>query len=240
MEEKNVYKINDFEGPLDLLLFLIKKNEMNIYDIQIASITEQFIDFLTKADKSNLANITDFYEMASDLLYIKSRMLLPIKVEIEEDELEDPRQELVDKLIEYQRLKKLAQLMETKIDESEWCFERKDMQRFVPYSEPAFQFDRADTFSLMKTYSSLVSVYNSEKILNMYESITVNEKVSLMTELLEKNGKCFFTDLITRKGNLLDVVCAFMAVLESAKFKMTSIYQKQIFGNILIKPCNKE
>ena len=124
-ESGNTFKINDFEGPLDLLLFLIKKNEVNIYDIPIAHITEQYLEYLDYTVSSDLASLTDFYAMAASLLYIKSRMLLPVEIAADDEEIDDPRQELVDKLIEYQKFKKLSELMEEKENEAEWVFERK-------------------------------------------------------------------------------------------------------------------
>lgn len=233
------FVLEDFDGPLDVLLFLIKKNEVNIYDIPIGQITEQFLEYLDFAVTPDLENLTDFYAMAADLLYIKSRMLLPVEVSFGEDELEDPRQELVEKLIEYQKFKKLSALMEEKEDESEWSFERKKIQRVLPFEEDDL-WERVDTWELLqdmqKIFKGLVSSFSSEKILDMYEEISVNEKITLMNEMLENKGECFFTDLIVRKGNILDVVCAFMAILEAVKFKIASIYQNRMFGDIKICP----
>lgn len=231
--------LDEFDGPLDVLLFLIKKNEVNIYDIPIGQITEQFLEYLDFAVTTDLENLTDFYSMASDLLYIKSRMLLPVEISFGEDELEDPRQELVEKLIEYQKFKKLSSLMEEKEDEADWSFERKKIQRVLPFEEDNL-WEKLDTWDLLqdmqKIFKGLVSSYSSEKILDMYEEISVNEKITLMNEFLDDRGECFFTDLITRKGNVLDVVCAFMAILEAVKFKVACIYQNRMFGDIKICP----
>ena len=177
--------------------------------------------------------------MASDLLYLKSRMLLPVEISFGEDELEDPRQELVEKLIEYQKFKKLSALMEEKEDEADWSFERRKIQHLLPFEEENV-WEKLDTWDLLqdmqKIFRNLVSSYSSEKILDLYEEISVNEKVTLMNELFDEKGECFFTDLITRKGNVLDVVCAFMAILEAVKFKVACIYQNKMFGDIKICP----
>lgn len=231
------FKLGTFEGPLDLLLFLIKKNEVNIYDIPISEITEQYMDYLDFAVTTDLANLTEFYALASDLLYIKSRMLLPVEVAFDDD-IEDPRQQLVDKLIEYQKFKKLTELMEQREDESEWSFERKKIQRVLPFEEEEL-WEKVETWDLLKTFSSIVKQYSSEKILDMYEEITVSEKLTLINELLEEKGECMFTDLILRNGNIVDVVCAFMAVLEAVKFKNATIYQNRMFGDIKIRPFVK-
>lgn len=233
------FSLDEFDGPLDVLLFLIKKNEVNIYDIPIGQITEQFLEYLDFAVTTDLENLTDFYSMASDLIYIKSRMLLPVEISFGEEEMEDPRQELVEKLIEYQKFKKLSSLMEEKEDEADWSFERKKIQRVLPFEEDNL-WEKLDTWDLLqdmqKIFKSLVSSYSSEKILDMYEEISVNEKITLMHEFLDERGECFFTDLITRKGNVLDVVCAFMAILEAVKFKVACIYQNRMFGDIKICP----
>jgi segregation and condensation protein A len=234
-EDGSTFKINDFEGPLDLLLFLIKKNEVNIYDIPIAHITEQYLQYLDYAISTDLANLTEFYAMAANLLYIKSRMLLPVEIIADDEEIDDPRQELVDKLIEYQKYKKLSELMEDKENEAEWVFERKKIQRALPFGEEEL-WERVDTWDLLKTFSNLVSSYNSERIYDLYEEVSVNEKITLMNEILEQRGECMFTDLIVRKGNLMDIVCAFMALLEAVKFRMASIWQNRMFGDIKIKP----
>ena len=229
------FRLGEFEGPLDLLLFLIKKNEINIYDIPIAEVTEQFLEYLDYAVTTDLDSLTEFYSMAADLLYIKSRMLLPVETVFEDDELEDPRQELVDKLIEYQKYKKLSVLMEEREDDNEWSVERKKIQRVLPFEEEEL-WEQVDTWSLMKTFSKLISAYSQEQILSMYEEISVSEKITLMNEFLEDKGECFFTDLIVRKDNLMDIVCAFMSILEAVKFKMACIYQNRMFGDIKIRP----
>ncbi|MGL4982176.1 MAG: segregation and condensation protein A [Treponemataceae bacterium] len=236
---KQQYVVDDFEGPLDVLLYLIKKNEVNIYDIPIGEITEQFLEYLDYAVSTDLQRLTDFYAMAADLIYIKSRMLLPVEITFDEDELEDPRQELVDKLIEYQKIKKLSELMEEKEEEVEWSFERKKIQRVLPFEEDEM-WEKVDSWELLKIFTNIVSSYNSEKILDMREEISLSEKVTLMNEFFEQKGECFFTDLLTRKGNVLDVVCAFMAILEAVKFKMVIIYQNKMYADIKIKPTNNE
>ena len=121
--EKQHFHLGDFDGPLDLLLFLIRKSEVNIYDIPIASITEQYLSFLSFAAKVDLDTMTEFHLMAATLLYIKSKMLLPVELSMD-DELEDPRKELVEKLIEYQKFRKLSDLMSDREGEVEWIIER--------------------------------------------------------------------------------------------------------------------
>ncbi|MCL2411096.1 MAG: segregation/condensation protein A, partial [Treponema sp.] len=127
------FKLSEFEGPLDLLLYMIRKNEVNIFDIPIAQITEQYIDYIRDVETMDMEDLTAFHAMAATLLYIKSRTLLP--VEMEDDYREDPRAELVEKLIEYQKYKKLSELMEEKEKENEWIVERKRLQHNLPFTD---------------------------------------------------------------------------------------------------------
>lgn len=235
-EEKRSYRAGQFEGPLDLLWTLIRESKVNIYDIPIAQITEQYLEYLDYAVQTNLGDLSEFYSWAAKLIYIKSRMLLPVDVAFDDEDEEDPRQELVDKLIEYQKFKKLTSLMEEREDDSEWNFERKKVQRVLPFEEAEDMWEEVDTWELLQQMQSLfknmMGQYSNEKILNMYEEISVNEKITLMNELLEDKSECMFTDLLTRPGNEMDIICAFMAILEAVKFKMIVIFQNKIFGDI--------
>lgn len=235
---KRRFAAGEFEGPLDLLWFLIHKSEINIYDIPIAQITEQYLEYLDYAVQTDLGDLSEFYKWAAMLLNMKSKMLLPIEINYEDDEYEDPRSELVEKLIEYQKFKKLTALMEEKEDNSDWNFERSKIQRTLPFEERSDDWEEIDTWELLhqmqKLFKTMVSQYSNEKILNMYEEISVNEKITLMNELFEKNNECMFSDLITRAGNTMDIVCAFMAILEAVKFRMIKIMQNKVFGDIKI------
>jgi segregation and condensation protein A len=227
------FKLESFEGPLDLLLFLIKKSEINIYDIPIATITEQYLEYLNYATKIDLENLTEFYLMASTLLYIKSRMLLPVEFSFGE-ELEDPRTELVEKLIEYQKYKKLSELIEAKEQEAEWSLERKSAQPILPFSDEDL-WEQATVWDLLKTFSSILSSLPAERIVDMYEEVTVNEKITLVYELLDSVGEFMFTDLVIKKSSIMEVICAFLALLELVKSAVIVVFQNKVFGDILIK-----
>lgn len=235
---KRKFIAGEFEGPLDLLWYLIHKSEVNIYDIPIASITEQYLEYLDYATQTDLGDLSEFYKWAAMLLNMKSKMLLPVEINYDDEDVEDPRDELVEKLIEYQKFKKLSELMEEKEDKSDWNYERSKIQRVLPFEESENEWKEVDTWELLqqmqKLFKSMVSRYSNEKILNMYEEISVNEKITLMNELFEKNNECMFTDLITREGNEMDIICAFMAILEAVKFRMITIMQNRLFGDIKI------
>ena len=231
------FKTGKFEGPLDLLHFLIKKNEINIYDIPIAQITDQYLEYLASAPELDLDEASAFYTEAAGLLLLKSRMLLPVDVNLGDDE-EDPRHELVERLIEYQKFKKLSELMEDKEREAEWAIERKRLERSLPFDDDEL-WVKADVWALLKTFSKLMSDLSGEgmeQIVSLYEEVTINEKTALLMEILEDKGECRFTDLIIRHGSVLDKICAFLALLEAVKMRMILVLQHRMFGDILIKP----
>jgi segregation and condensation protein A len=233
------FKLKDFEGPLDLLLFLIKKNDVNIYDIPISQITEQYLGYLASAGSDySIEDLSSFQVMAATLIYIKSRMLLPLAFDID-DEIDDPRRELVERLIEYQKYKKLSELMEEKEMEAEWVIERQKIQRVLPFDSGDL-WQQMDVWDLLKSFSALMSRISPERIIDLYEEVTINEKITLMNEILEARGECGFTDLVVRKGSLMDIVCAFLAVLEAVKLRIVHIYQNRMFGDIMLRARRDE
>ena len=233
-ENKHYFKLSEFEGPLDLLLFLIRKNEINIYDIPIADITEQYLSYIEYATKVELDQITEFYVMASTLLYIKSQMLLPVEVDFDE-ELEDPRKELVDRLIEYQKYKKLTEIMAEKEDEAEWVIERKKIQQPLPFDHNEDMWTKIDVWDLLKTFSSMIASLSSENVIDLREEVTVNEKISLINELLDDREEFLFTDLIVREPTPMEIVCAFLAVLDAVKMRTVQVFQNRLFGDIKLR-----
>ncbi len=230
--EKQHFHIKDFDGPLDLLLFLIKRSEISIYDIPIAQITEQYLSFLSYAAKADLDTMTEFYLMAATLLYIKSRMLLPVELDLD-DELEDPRRELVAKLIEYQKFRRLSDLMADKEGEVEWIVERGKGQRILPFTDDGM-WGQVSVWDLLQTFSSLLSTMSSERIIDLYEEVSVKEKVTLATELLDERPEILFTDLLRRRS-VMEIICAFFAVLEMVKFRQVLVYQNKLFGDIRLR-----
>jgi segregation and condensation protein A len=227
------FKLNKFEGPLDLLLFLIEKNEINIYDIPIAKITEQYLDYLTGLSELDLDEISEFQAMTARLLLTKSRMLLPIEIS-SDGENEDPRQELVEQLIEYQKFKKLSGLMEEKVKETEWILERKRLERQLPFDDETL-WEKVDVWELLKIFAEYTSGLSREKIIDLYEEITINEKIVLLYEILETRKECRFADLLVRTNSIMDFVCAFLALLELAKQHIIAVFQNRMFGDILIR-----
>lgn len=229
--DKQRFRLGDFEGPLDLLLFLIKRAEINIYDIPIAQITEQYLQYLEYATRVDLENITEFYLMAATLLYIKSRMLLPVQTEGDE-ELEDPRAELVERLIEYQKFKKLSDLMEEQEELAAGLVERRSGQSTLPFPDEEDMWDQMEIWDLLKAFSRIMASLSPERIIDLYEEVTINEKISLTFELLETRVEIAFSDLISDGRSIMEVVCAFLAVLELVKQREIRVFQNRLFGDI--------
>jgi segregation and condensation protein A len=227
------FKTPVFEGPLDLLLYLIQKSEINIYDIPISEITDQFLEYLNQAEQLDLGDLTDFYKMAADLLYIKSRMLLPVEVDFDE-EYADPRQELVERLIEYQKFKKYTDLLSNTEQNGELYISRRPTQFMLPFDDQELWSD-VSVQDLLRTFAKLLKSITPNKVFNVYEEVTVNEKIALMNELFETAEVIHLMDVIVLPDEPLHIICAFMAILESTKFKMILIEQPEPFGDIIIR-----
>ncbi|MFA5698148.1 MAG: segregation/condensation protein A [Sphaerochaeta sp.] len=228
-----VYVTPGFEGPLELLLHLIQKAEVNIYDIPISEITEQFIAYLESETSVLLGDLTEFYKMAADLLYIKSRMLLPVELEFDE-EYQDPRQELVERLLEHQRFKKYTDLLSGTATSSELFISRKPHQFRLPFGDDEL-FGEVTLDDLLGTFRRLMTQIAPSKVFNVYESVTVNEKIALMQEVFETQEYMTIEELIVDPTSLLHIICAFMAILDATKHGMIYLLQEKAYESIVIR-----
>lgn len=231
------FHLEQFDGPLDLLLFLIRRSEINIYDIPVHQITEQYIKYLEYATRVDLENITEFYTMATTLLLLKSRMLLPAEL-VDDEEFEDPRQELVEKLIEYQKFKRLSELMTDRERSVEWTLEPRKKQRSFDFMDDETLWQQLDVWDLFQTFASLMSNLAPEQVIDLYEEVSINEKLTLINEILETRSEFVFTDLLIHPDSAMDLVCAFLAVLEAVKVKQIRIFQNRLFGDIRIRSAS--
>ena len=232
-EKKHEYHVEGFDGPLDLLLFLIKKNELNIYNIDISLITGEFLAYLDEHG-ADLPELSDFYEMAAELLYIKSRMLLPIETEGDDDDFEDPRQDLVDRLIEYQKYKKYTELLIDGRNADTFHVERNENYFLIPF-EGKDLFRGVTLDMLMKTFAELITKASpAAKIFNLYEEVSLDEKKALLLELLETKERFTLDDLIVHPDDRMHIICSFMAILEAARNQLIILYQPEEYGIIYI------
>ena len=230
------FHLEQFDGPLDLLLFLIRRSEINIYDIPVHEITAQYVEYLEYATRVDLENITEFYAMATTLLLLKSRMLLPLELG-DDDEFEDPRQELVEKLIEYQKFKRLSELMTERERAVEWTLQPRKKQRSFDFGDDETLWQQLDVWDLFQNFASLMANLAPEQIIDLYEEVSINEKLTLINELLESRSEFVFNDLLAHPDSPMDLVCAFLALLEAVKAKQIRIFQNRLFGDIRIRPA---
>ncbi len=230
--QKKEFTTPVFTGPLDLLLHLIQENDVNIYDIPIALITEQFLTYIEE-HKAELDEMAEFYKMAADLILIKSKMLLPQPVEFDE-EYEDPREELVDRLIEYQKFKKYTDLLSGANTSGRFYIPRRDNPLMIPFEDKDL-FKGVTIEDLFMTFRGLLERVSPSKVFNIYEEVTVNEKIALMTELFETREEITILDIIVDESNPLHIICAFMAILEATKWKLILIRQDEPNGVIYIR-----
>lgn len=229
------FRINDFEGPLDLLLHLIKEAKMDIMNIEIESITEQYMDFLHQQEKLNLEVSSEYLVLASELLEIKSKMLLPQKEESLEEVEEDPRDELIGRLLEYQAYKDITKLLQEKenIRRDIYTKSPENIKNYVSEDEEIHSDVTLD--DLIQAFQK----YYQRKIDNkpLKTKVTVNEiSVSSrrydISRLLKEKRRVSFFELFPEVTKEY-VVATFLAILEMAKNKELIIKQENDFGDIV-------
>ncbi|HZA55627.1 MAG TPA: segregation/condensation protein A [Candidatus Udaeobacter sp.] len=224
-----------FEGPLDLLLHLIKKNQVSITDIPIAAITEQYLATLELMQSLNLDVAGEFLVMAATLIHIKSRMLLPAgDDEADDDEGVDPRDELVRRLLEYQRFKEAADQLERREILSRDVFVRTG----VPTEEsPPAAFRELSVFELLAALGRVLERLPSDDDVHevTLEKITVREKMTLLLDTLRSSGKVLFESLFNEVKSRMEVVVTFLAMLELVRGRAVRIFQEEATGPIIIE-----
>lgn len=237
------YRINleIFEGPMDLLLYLIKKNDLNIYDIPIAFITDEYLKYINALKELNIDFASDFLVTAAELAHIKSKMLLPADGTIVEEEELDPRADLVHRLIEYQRYKEGAE----KLARRSMLF--RDV--FIHSSKELSDIPREESITLDGNAFQLLEAFNKilEKIpkgaikQTVIDRISVNERILQMVEMIKFGQTVPLVDLLLKeKLTRHYVVTTFLALLEMIRLKMVKIYQGGRFEIIYITGTMKE
>lgn len=234
------FKLPVFEGPLDLLLHLIKDQKIEIYDIPIVEITRQYIEYLELMKELNLEIAGEFLVMAATLIHIKSRMLLPPDEEEKEEQMEDPRTELVERLLEYQAYKDSAGQLRKREDIWKNIFRRNtpDKKHFEIETEPIL-FD-ANVYDLISAFKKLLEKAPEKVVEITRESLTVADRINFIMERLERGNGTRFHDLFEEGFTRLDLVVTFIALLEVVRLGLLKIYQEKAFGSIwIIHPGQK-
>ncbi len=231
-------KLNIFEGPLDLLLFLIKKEKIDIYDIPITKITAQYLEYLELMKLLDLEIAGEFLVMAATLIHIKSKMLLPPDEEnlLEEEEM-DPREELVRKLLEYKKFKEAAsQLYEMYQDHKTMFLRRGVGEKEKIVTEDGESYFEASLFDLITAFRKVLKEVPKEVFHKVVKNKhTVSDKVHYIYHVLAENREVLFTDLFKGSVNKDEVIVTFLAVLELMKMREVLIFQDEPFGDIKIK-----
>ena len=222
-----------FEGPLDLLLYLIRRDQLDVYDIPIGHITEQYLGMLKLLEVLDLEVAGDFLVMAATLMRLKARMLLPTWPEGEEEDEEDPRNELVRQLLEYRQFKEAARRLQTKEEERRLLFGRG----FIPDVEPDRDtpLEPVSHFLLIDVLKDVLARVGEEFFYHVQlEDVTLEEKMELVLGELREQGRILFIDLVSRTPRRVHIVVTFMAILELARLGRLVLAQESPFSQIWI------
>jgi segregation and condensation protein A len=227
-------KLEMFEGPLDLLLYLIKKDEIDIKNIPVAHITEQYLAYLALMQELDIAVAGDFLVMASTLIYIKSKMLLPpdpFAVAGEEDLNEDPRAELVERLLEYQKFKSAANMLYEKGELEAARYTRGEIE--TDKSNPEIS---ATMFDLLRVFREILKRAEAEAELEIHrDEVTMSSKVAQIRAALAEAGELNVRDLFLLAKSKRELIVTFLVLLELVKYAEISLVQREVFGEIFAR-----
>jgi segregation and condensation protein A len=228
-------KLELFEGPLDLLLYLIKKDHLNIYDIPVAEVTEQYLKYLEVMKFLDLNVAGEFLVMAATLMQIKSKMLLPAEESPEVQEEEDPRDELVKQLLEYEKFKEIAEELRQRETNQRDIIKRPKLQQAIGIPEEGPVYFEASIFDLISAFSSALADIPKEVFYEVIkDEFTVEEKIHSLLHLLLVESSVRINELFGKAKHKIEIIVTFLAILELIKLKEAVIFQKELFGEIEI------
>ena len=245
------YKLEHFEGPLDLLLHLIEKNKINIYDIPIVEITAQYLDYVRHMEREDLNIVSEFLVMAATLLDIKAKMLLPKEVDEEGEEI-DPRAELVMRLLEYKKYRLMADELADREDGAlKHLYKPSTLPPEVAKYEPPVDLDKLlDGLTLAKLQRIFEQVmkrkeYKTDPIRSKFgtirrEPVSLEQKITSVMDYARKNRRFSFRQLLEKQTDKLEVVVTFLAVLELMKIGKIHLNQEETFGEMDIETLEPE
>ncbi len=237
MDDSINIKIPVFEGPFDLLLHLIRENKIDIYDIPISLITGQYLQYIEIMKELNLEIAGEFLVMAATLIHIKSRMLLPPDEEAPSEEQEDPRQELVQKLLEYQKFKEAAVDFRKREDDWTKIFQREPLSG--EDDGELYLFDLS-LFDLLDAFRKILDTAPPDIVSITKETLTVKDKMSIIMEILEGQEAVRFEGLFKDGITRIQLLVTFVALLELIRLGLARAYQEKEFGNIwVINPARQ-
>lgn len=235
------YKVNleCFQGPLDLLLHLIEKQELNIYDIPIAVITDQYLSYIENIEEINLDFACDFLVMAATLLSIKAKMLLPKhnkEVNIEEAEEDDPRSTLVQHLLSYKKIKEAAKVLKDIEKQQRLKIARPiDKEYFISVLFPEMPVTGLDIYELLGAFENLLKKTEPEKVhIIQKKQYFIKNQMKIILSAVKNRERLVFSELFVSQPNILEIIVTFLALLELSKLQRIKIIQEDIFGQITI------
>jgi len=233
-------KLELFEGPLDLLLYLVKKDHLNIYDIPISEVTQQYLQYLNLMQLLDLNIAGEFLVMSATLMQIKSKMLLPAQEAQAQEAQEDPRAELVRRLLEYEKFKEIAEGLRQKEARQEEVFKRPRVETQREAKGEGEVYFEASIFDLISAFSKAIEEIPKELFYEVIkDEFTIEEKIHSILHLLLVNPSVLLSELFTKSKNKLEMIVTFLAILELIKMKEVAAVQKGLFQQIEI--CrNKE
>lgn len=243
-------KLEVFEGPLDLLLHLIDKNKVDIYDIPIVEITEQYLDYIKQMDAEDMNVMSEFLLMAATLIDIKCRMLLPKEVN-EEGEEEDPRAELVQKLLEYKMYKYMSlELRDRQVDAARNMYRAQKLpEEVAAYRQPVDYEELIGDMTLTKLHEIFKSILKKQEdkidpIRSRYgniekEEIDMDAKMLFVEAYAREHGQFSFRRLLGKQSGKMEIIVTFLVILELMKTGKISISQEEIFDDIIITSREK-
>lgn len=232
-DEELKLRLGSFDGPLDLLLHLIKKEEVNIYDIPIARITDEYLRYLRLMEQLDISLAGDFLVMAASLIEIKSKMLLPREplVEIGETEEEDPREALVKQLLEHQKYKSAAEVLWSKATVEHSVFRRGKIDSDSENSEI-----NVGLYELISTFQKILARHKEEAQMEIArEEMTLAQMLETLKERLIKDKRIKINDFFEKARSRRELVLAFLAVLEVVKTTSAKLEQNAVFGDIFLQ-----
>jgi len=221
-----IIRLDNFEGPFDLLLYLVKNAKINIFDLSLSGITGQFIDVIGQND---LESTADFIFTAAELLYLKSRTLIPIETEIE-DESEDDREEYIENLIEYQKYKNVTMLIKKNMDSGRILM-RRDPQYVMDFDDVE-NWVEVSVMDLIMAFSRVVQEVDTPLLKIGIEEITIEDKIDDILNHLIDEQDVMFKSLFPAACSRYELIITFLALLELVKMKKIFILQHRLFGNI--------
>ena len=232
LEDSYSIRLDQYEGPLDLLLHLIKKNEINIYDIPIALITKQYLDHITAMKMLNLDVAGEFLVMAATLIYIKSRMLLPAEPSEDEEEGEDPRADLVRRLLEYKQFKEAAHALEGRGRQWREAFGRMPLSANTKEEDGPLDLTLLD---LMDALQDVIQRTPAKALMELSaDHFTVKDRMNYILERLEEEEAIPFEMLFRPEEGRLVLIVTFLGLLELIRLRLVRAFQPEAFAAILL------